>query len=142
MHRPSLPSREIHDTQSNLREWLADIHGHNWTTTLRFFVINFAGCHSTRKKPVGGVVMWSGQVVKVWSQDSGSPGPEQRRVRIGSGEGSTGRRCRDRPTVVAETLNLPECQEPLNVSFHCFSCFLFSFYFYCFCKHKQKQSKN
>ena len=29
---------------------------------------NIAGCHSTRKSTVGGVAMWSGQFVKVWSK--------------------------------------------------------------------------
>ena len=53
---------------------------------------NFAGCHSTRKSTVGDVVMWSGQFVKAWVQDYGSPGLEQWRVRIGScGEGSNTR---------------------------------------------------
>ena len=32
---------------------------------------NFAGCHSTRKSTVGGVAMWSGQVVKAWSKTMG-----------------------------------------------------------------------
>ena len=32
---------------------------------------NFAGCNSTRKTTVGGVAMWSGQFVKVWSTTMG-----------------------------------------------------------------------
>ena len=44
------------------------------------------------KSTVGGVAMWSGQFVKAWSTDCGSPGVEQRRIRMGSGvEGSNGR---------------------------------------------------
>ena len=33
--------------------------------------VNFAGCNSTRKSTVGGVAMWSGQVVKALSKTQG-----------------------------------------------------------------------
>ena len=32
---------------------------------------NFAGCISTRKSTVGGIIMWSGQFVKAWSETMG-----------------------------------------------------------------------
>ena len=52
---------------------------------------NFAGCHSTKKSSVGGIVMWSGIRESV-VQNYGSFGLEQRRIRIGTcGEGGNRR---------------------------------------------------
>ena len=48
------------------------MHGPSWTTNIEVFGdANFAGCNCTRKSTVGGVVMWSGRSVKVWSNTMG-----------------------------------------------------------------------
>ena len=59
------------------------LHNQIFTNGLQIFVdsldsnievygdANFAGCISTRKSTVGGIIMWSGQFVKAWSKTMG-----------------------------------------------------------------------